>query len=261
MKIVHLVAGAGGMYCGGCLHGNTLAAAIRAEGEDVLLVPVYTPLRTDEEDASIDRVVFGSVNVYLQQKSAFFRHTPWFVDRLLDRPGLIRWLGKRAGGIRPERLGPLTVSMLRGEEGRQRKELDKLTRWLKREIQPDVIHLSNVLLSGMARHLAGKLERPVVCTLAGEDTFLEKLPEPYCSEVRDLLRQRVDDLAALLATSRYCADFMADYLAVRRERIEVIPPGLNLAGHAARQAAEPSDSSGWRPVIIGYLSRVCPEKG
>jgi len=56
MKIQHLAAGAGGMYCGSCLHGNTLAAALRAAGEDVSLVPLYTPLRTDEEDVSMPTV-------------------------------------------------------------------------------------------------------------------------------------------------------------------------------------------------------------
>jgi len=64
MKIVHLLAGAGEMYCGSCLHGNRLAAALRAAGEDVLLVPLYTPIRTDEENVSIDRVAFGGINVY-----------------------------------------------------------------------------------------------------------------------------------------------------------------------------------------------------
>ncbi len=32
MNIVHLAAGAGPMYCGSCLHGNTLAAALRGVG-------------------------------------------------------------------------------------------------------------------------------------------------------------------------------------------------------------------------------------
>ena len=93
MKIIHLLAGAGGMYCGSCLHGNTLVAALREAGEDALSVPAYTPIRTDEANVSQRRVVFGGVNVQLQQMSALFRHTPWFLDRLLDRPGLLKWLG------------------------------------------------------------------------------------------------------------------------------------------------------------------------
>ena len=67
MKIVHLIAGAGPMYCGSCMHGNTLAAGLRKAGADVILAPVYTPLRTDEENVSIDRLAMGGINVYLDE--------------------------------------------------------------------------------------------------------------------------------------------------------------------------------------------------
>jgi len=56
------------MYCGSCLHDNTLATAMIARGHDVALIPTYTPTRTDEPDVSIDRVFYGAVNVYLEQK-------------------------------------------------------------------------------------------------------------------------------------------------------------------------------------------------
>ena len=95
MRIVYLSAGAGNMYCGSCLQGNTLVAALRAAGQDCLLAPMYTPIRTDEENVSIDRVAFGGINVYLQQHSAVFRHTPWAIDRLLDRPATLRWAAGR----------------------------------------------------------------------------------------------------------------------------------------------------------------------
>lgn len=55
--------------------------------------------------------------------------------------------------------------MLRGEEGRQRKELDKLINWIRRETRPQIVHLSSVLLAGLARQVAGRLEVPVVCSL------------------------------------------------------------------------------------------------
>jgi glycosyltransferase involved in cell wall biosynthesis len=147
--------------------------------------------------------------------------------------------------------------MLRGEEGRQRKELEKLIRWLGDEIRPDLIHLSNAILVGLARELARRLNVPVVCTLSGEDIFLEKLPEPYYGEARAVLRERSADPAALVAMNRYYADFMAEYLAVPRQRIHVIPPGLNLEGHSQ----QPPSRSREGPVTIGYLARVCPEKG
>ena len=133
MHIVQITPGAGGMYCGSCLQGNTLAGALRRAGVEVTLVPVYTPLRTDEPAETAGGVFFGGINVYLQQNLAFFRKLPAALDRWLDHPALLRRVTASAGGTRPEQLGPLTVSMLRGEEGLQRKELDRLINWLQRQ--------------------------------------------------------------------------------------------------------------------------------
>jgi len=263
------------MYCGSCLHGNTLATALRAAGHDSLLAPMYTPLRTDEDNVSIARVAFGGINVYLQQHSALFRHTPWLFDRLLDAPALLRFVTRRSSSVRPEHLGALTVSMLEGEDGRQRKELEKLVQWLDREVRPDVVHLNNVMLLGVARQITRRLGVPVVCSLSGEDAFLEKLPEPHRGRALGILRQRAGEVAALVAMNRYYADFMAEYLAVPRARIHVVPPGLNLAGHGTRggQSHFRGEGVGFSggvcraakigtvPFTIGYLARVCPDKG
>src|SRR5450631_3147654 len=84
MRIAYITAGAAGMFCGSCMHDNTLVAELQRQGHDALLIPTYTPIRTDEVDVSQKRVFFGGINVFLQQKSALFRHTPRFLDRLLD---------------------------------------------------------------------------------------------------------------------------------------------------------------------------------
>ncbi len=255
MKIVYLAAGAAGMYCGSCLHDNTLAAALIAAGEDILLVPTYTPLRTDDQDVSLRRVFYGGINVYLQQKSALFRHTPWFVDALLNSPSLIERATRRGASVDPASLGELTVSMLEGEHGRQSKELAKLIRWLQREARPDVVQLSNALLLGMAREIRA-LGAPVICGLSGEDLFLEQLPAPYYERARTLLRERAAEVDGFLAMNDYYANYMANYLDVPRERIDVIRPGINLAGHDPSPARH-----GGAPFTIGYLARICPEKG
>lgn len=59
MKVVYLAAGAAGMICGSCLRDNRLAATLRAQGRDVSLWPLYTPIRTDEVDVSCRRVHWG----------------------------------------------------------------------------------------------------------------------------------------------------------------------------------------------------------
>ena len=117
MKIAYLAAGSAGMYCGSCLHDNTLAAALIQLGEDVVLVPIYTPIRTDERDVSQRRVFIGGINAYLQQKIRLFRHTPAWLDRIWDHPALLRLLAGQGASVDPEKLGGMTVSMLQGELG------------------------------------------------------------------------------------------------------------------------------------------------
>ena len=256
MRIAYLAAGAAGMYCGSCLHDNTLAAELLKMGEDVVLVPIYTPLRTDEQDVSRPRVFFGGINAYLQQKFPLFRRTPRWLDGWLDSPRLLRLVAGRGLSVEAAKLGDLTLSMLRGEQGNQRKELEKLVDWLVDKVQPDVVHLSNALMLGLPRLIAARCGPPVVCSLSGEDIFLEKLPPPYYEHARTLLRERAQEVDAFVALNRYYADYMAEYLAVARDRIATIPHGLNLEGHGDRLGQPPG-----QPRRIGYLARVCPEKG
>ncbi|HVT28699.1 MAG TPA: glycosyltransferase family 4 protein, partial [Lacipirellulaceae bacterium] len=256
MRIAYITAGAAGMYCGSCLHDNTLAAALLALGEDIVLVPTYTSLRTDEPNVSIPRVFCGGINVYLQENMPLFRHTPWWMDRLFDHPALLERLSRRAGSVDPMQLGDLTVSMLRGEAGHQRKEFEKLVQWLVKEIKPDIVHLSNSMQIGMVRMLRERGGPPVVCQLSGEDLFLEKLPPPHYDHARKLLRERAEEVDAFVAMSRYYADFMAEYLAVERARVHVVPHGLNLVGHGQRRQKRPDE-----PRVVGFLARICEDKG
>jgi glycosyltransferase involved in cell wall biosynthesis len=235
---------------------NTLAAALSKAGHDALLIPTYTPIRTDEENVSLRRVFFGGINVYLQQKSWLFRHTPWLFDRLLDLPRLLRWAGRFAVRTRAEKLGGLTVSMLRGGEGKQKKEVDKLVRWLATQYRPDVVLLTNVLLSGFVPMLRERWRGPIIATLQGDDIFLEALPPADRQLCIELIRQNCESVEGYIATSRYYADFMADYLDLRRERMHVVYPGIRLAGHGG-----PREFRERPPYTIGYFARICPEKG
>src|SRR5437879_442909 len=207
MRIAYITAGAAGMYCGSCLHDNTLVAALTAQGHDALLIPTYTPIRTDEMDVSQKRVFFGGINVYLQQKSALFRHTPWVLDRLLDAPRLLRWVSRFAVKTQAERLGDLTISVLRGEHGHQRKEVAKLAGWLATDVRPEIINLTNALISGMVPEIKRRVGVPILCTLQGDDVFLEALPEPHRSESLALIREHCRQIDGFIATSNYYADF------------------------------------------------------
>src|SRR5258708_12979000 len=178
MRIAYISAGAGGMFCGSCLHDNTLAAALVALGHDALLIPTYTPLRTDEPDVSERSVFLGGINAYLQQKLSLFRHTPRFFDWFLDARPLLRWVARFAVRTQAQDLADLAVSVLKGEHGYQRKEIARLVDWLADDLKPDVVLFSNVLLSGIFHTPRDRLKVPVLATLQGDDVLLQALPHP-----------------------------------------------------------------------------------
>lgn len=245
------------MYCGSCIHDNTLAAALIKQGHEVALIPTYTPLRTDEASVSIGRIFYGGINVYLEEKFPLFRRTPWFIDRLFNRPRLLNWLARRSFSTDARELGALTVSVLQGEHGPQKKELEKLVTWLKHDFRPELVQLTNSMFAGMARMLKNELGVPVLCAMQGEDIFLEALVEPYKSRALRILRERAQELDGFIATSEYYADFMAEFIGVARERIHVVRLGITMEGHGLAQRRRPTGT----PLTIGYLARVCPEKG
>lgn len=257
MKIVNLTPGAGNtFYCENCLRDNGRVKALRQLGHDVIAVPLYLPVLTDEPSACSRDVpiFFGGINVYLQQKSALFRKTPRWLDRIFDSPKLLKWVANKASMTRYEELAETTLSMLRGEEGRQAKELDRLVTWLASEEPPDVVHFSNALLLGMARRIKEELNVPIVCSLQDEDIMADALPEPYLKLVWETLAQCAVEVDAFIAVSNYYKDFMCERLRIPADRVHVVYNGINLEGY------EPADSSP-NPPVIGFLERQCRDKG
>src|SRR5512140_3086735 len=146
MNLVQLTPGAGAMYCGNCLRDNALVTALRGLGHQALMVPLYLPLTLDEPDQSAGTPIFFSgVNVYLEQKHAFFRRAPAWLHRWLASPRLLRWAAGKAAKTRASEVGDLTLSMLQGELGNQNREIDDLLVWLRGQPRPDLVFLSNAL--------------------------------------------------------------------------------------------------------------------
>ena len=243
------------MYCGSCLRDNAMATELIARGHDVLLLPVYTPTFTDEPNVSRNHVVLGGISAYLEQYVPFFRKTPLWLDRLWDSKFVLGLASRKSLSTNPKLLGEMTVSVLKGEDGFQRKEIEKLIDWLKSEQLPDVISLPYTLLISLAAPLKEALNRPVVCTLQGEDLFLDGLQEPYRSEALSLIRRQMDHVDLFLSVSEYYADFMPHYLGIPATRIRIVPLGINPIGFDLRA---PNAGGSF---TVGFLARVAPEKG
>lgn len=255
MRITCITAGTGGMYCGACSRDAVLARALAARGCQVQVIPLYMPMALDQGDPpGTTRLFFGGVNVWLEQHVSLWRHVPRFARRLLDSRPLLNCIARFAVQTKPEGLGPMTVSMLKGEDGRQAAELESLLDFMEKRPRPDVVNLSNSLLSGIVPSLKRRLGVRVLCELQGEDDFVATMPEPYRSQARDLIRHNLCEVDLLIAPSGAYAANVAEFLDVPRERIEVVRTGIEVDKYP------PAPARPREPFTVGCLSRVTPGK-
>ena len=256
MRLTYVTAGAAGMICGSCLRDNNLAHELRALHCDVILVPVYTPIRTDVENASDDDLLFGGVSVYLGQKSRMFRKLPRSLTSWLDRPGFInRLTAKNSIKVNAGQLGELTLSMLRGEHGNQRNEVARCVAWMKEKARPDLVNLSNLLIAGFVPALKRELNVPVLVTLQGDDLFLEQLTDQHRPEVLAELRRLALEVDGFITFSESYAQSMAALLEIPREKFHIVTLGIDTHDFSGLKRI-----SG-RPPTVGYFGRIAPEKG
>ena len=237
------------------MHDNTWARALKAYGAQVTLIPTYTPIRLDEEDQSTHRVFLGGVNVFMEFK------WPWLwrkLPRAFTRPLDARWLLNLTRFVSSDarQLGPLTLAMLEGEAGPERREIDELVEFLCRQLKPDVICFSNVLLVGTVRRLREKFDGQIYCVLQGDDIFLNDLPERYRRRAVETIGRRAVDFDGFLVHSHYYRDFMSDYLQLPIEKFHQLPLGIDLQGHDGQPDAEKNAL-----FTVGYFARICEEKG
>ncbi len=261
-KVIYLTSGAGGMFCGSCMHDNALTVGLKGAGWDVQLVSTYTPIRTDEVDVSVDQVLFGGLNVYLQQKIPLFRYLPAIVSRFLDSPKLIRRFTSNAAGADPKTLGPLAVSMLKGIKGNQRTEVLRMIKWLGLA-KPDVLVFSNILVGGCIPQIKKELNVPVLVTLQGDDVFLDSLLPKFKQQCIDWIGSIADSVDGFIVHSNFYADYISDYFGIDRSKFHITPLGLDVrpfwSSHEIQNDAGPRPVDA--PFNIGYLARLAPEKG
>lgn len=254
LHLAHLTAGTGSFHCGNCTRDNTLVRALRAAGHEAYLVPLYLPLVLDEAPApSMEPLFAGGINMFLQHKLSLFRHTPRWLDRWFDATGLLRHVSKYAGMTRARDLGEMTVEAFRGFEGRQVKEWERLISWLAPQ-RPQVVALSNGLLTGLARELKERLGCAVVSTLQGEDSFLDSLPEPWRSEAWQQFRTASAWVDRYVGVSEYYRRTMLTRLGLSEDKIVTVHNGIDLS-HFETAPSHPE------PPVIGYLARLCHGKG
>jgi glycosyltransferase involved in cell wall biosynthesis len=255
MKIVYIVPGFGGtFYCGNCLRDSGIVESLKKAGHDAVTLPMYLPLTMNGQTGENGLPVFyGAVNIYLKQYPVF-RHMPRWFENLMNSPSVLKFAAKKSGSTRASGLEDLTESMLMGAEGHQGGELQQLVDFLKYHEKPDVVHVSNVLLLGLAKKFREELNIPVVYSLQDEDVWVDAMHPERRAKMWQLLAEKAKDVDAFIAVSNYFAKVMQQKLSLPDEKLHVLSVGVKPDAYVYSKPAS-------QPQALGYLSRINDENG
>ena len=253
---MHIIPGSGGsFYCGNCLRDSKYVEAMRKSDHTVVKLPMYLPLFADEHDLSREIPVFyGAISIYMKQLFPIFRKAPAWVDRALNSKPMLKLASKFAGSTRAKGLEEMTVSMLLGEEGQQKDELQRMVDWIVENCSPDVIHLSNALLLGLAQQLSQRLKVPVVCSLQDEDVWVDVMKPSAAESVWKLMSKKADDVTAFISVSDFYAGLMKGKMNIPDEKLKSVHVGVDPSDYQFKAVSEKGRN-------IGYISRMCHENG
>jgi glycosyltransferase involved in cell wall biosynthesis len=254
LPVAYIAAGAGEMYCGACAHDQVIVRELRRSGVDVLLVPLYTPLRWDGDELQHDRVFLGGLSAWMRQAAPLLRPVTSVLRPVLDSQFVLAAMSRLAIQTDAKKLGPMTVSVLQGIDGPHAEEMRRLCAHLAHEFRPQVVHLSNTLLSGLARPLHEVMSCAVVANVQGEEHFLAALPEPHRATALTLLRQNLRDVQRLIRPSVAGIEAILSLMDRPMEDFAIVPPAVDVG--SAYRLPRPTS-----PIVIGYLSAIRPEKG
>lgn len=256
MRILQLVPGSGGtFYCQNCLRDVALVRALRRQGHDVLMAPLYLPFfNIDMVPVTSAPIFFGGINVYLRELFPFFRKAPRWLSRCFDARYLLRRAAAREGSTSAAGLGSMTLSMLNGRDGNQRQEFDRFLEWLITQEKPDVVHVSNALLLGFVPAIRDALDVPFVCSLQDEEPWVEAMQPPYNRLCWEAMARHAALVGAFISTSAWYAERMRARMNLPANRVHVVYPGIETENIAATGPR-------FDPPTIGFLSRINEAQG
>lgn len=252
MKIAFLVTGSGGsFYCSNCYRDMLYFRAVKlAEGVTATAIPLYLPPEKAYIESGFDtNVFFGAISLFIREKVHFLEQMPAFMDKILDAPPLLRLAAKRAGTTRTEGLEDVTLNMIDGNHSSREKEVERLVKYIMHNGKPDVIHLSNALIIGLAKQIKQLLDVKIVCSLQNEDDWINDMAEPFQSKAWNMIGAESEYIDAFVSPSNYYKNFFAGKTGLPSDKIHVIPSGIdiNVAVESEKKSADPA---------IGYFSRV-----
>jgi glycosyltransferase involved in cell wall biosynthesis len=257
MKIVYLITGSGGtFYCGNCYRDMIYLRAIRkVPGIAATAIPLYLPPDETNIESGLDKnVFFGAISMYLREKVPFFRNMPSYLDKLLDSGPMLKMAARRSGTTSTKGLEDMTLNMINGENSFPEKELQRLIDYLTKDGKPDIIHLSNALIIGLARQLKKKLDVKIVCSLLNEDDWIDEMAEPFQSKAWKLISQEAGNVDAFITPSEYYKKLFICKTGISGENFHIIPLAIDTVNQKILPKKENFPA-------IGYFCRINYQNG
>jgi len=257
MKIVYLITGSGGsFYCGNCYRDMLYVRAIRkVPGVTAKAVPLYLPPDSENIRNGFEKeVFFGAISMYLREKVRIFKNMPPFLEKIVNSNPLLRLAASQAGTTRTEGLEDLTLSMIEGDNAFRKHEVDRLVKYLSADGKPDVIHLSNALILGLARQIKQRLDVKVVCSLLNEDDWIDDMAEPYQSNAWKMIAKEAKYVDSFITPSNYSKELFKRKTGLNGDNVNIVPLGFDpeSSGHLR---------TGYGSPALGYFCRVNAHNG
>jgi glycosyltransferase involved in cell wall biosynthesis len=224
-------------------------------GMEAAAVPLYLPPEKVYIESGFDtNVFFGAISLYIREKVHFLSNMPAFLDKILDSAPMLKIAAGMAGTTRTEGLEDITLNMINSHNSSREKEVKRLVKYLVRNGKPDVIHLSNALIIGLARQIKQLMDVRIVCSLQNEDDWLNDMAEPFQSMAWKMIAEESGNIDAFISPSVYYKDFFAGKAGFPGDKIHVVPSGIDLTDVGESTKAEGLPA-------IGFFSRVSYHNG
>ncbi len=232
-----------------------LRAIRKVPGISATGMPLYLPPdKAASKNSFDDEVFFGAISMYLREKVPFLKNMPILLEKFFDSAPFLKLASHMAGTTRTEGLEDLTLNMIEGDNAFRKNEVDRLVQYLTKDGKPDIIHLSNALILGLARQLKNRIDTKIVCSLLNEDDWIDDMKEPYRGKAWEMIATEAVHVDWFITPSNYYKGLFIKKTGLKGDNISVVPMGIEPGNLPARSEAS-------HPPSIGYFCRINHQNG
>ena len=247
MKILFILPGSGdSFYCGNCFRDNLQALALRKAGHEVVIMPLYLPLKQASFQGDVP-LFFPATTYYVEQKMFGNRRMPSWMKRMLGSDTMLDMASSLSGTTSAEGMEDMTLSMIEGEGLAFEENVKQLIDWVKQTEKPDVIQLSSSLLLGIAKELKKETKLPIVCSLQDEEVWIDSLKSEFAEKAWQGVLANAKYVDRFITTSYYYRQIVETRLP-QLGHVDVIYPGIDVIKYQSDEY--PADPT------IGFFYRM-----